>query len=62
MHSPTRLDKALARDAPAAVGLSRSALARLLASGAVSDANSGEVVTEGTRKVSHGSSFLVRLD
>ncbi|HHS94761.1 MAG TPA: RluA family pseudouridine synthase [Rhodobacterales bacterium] len=49
---PPRLDKALARDVPEAAALSRSRLAKLIASGAVTRA--GEVLSDQKAKVAAG--------
>ncbi len=55
-----RLDKALAREVPVDVALSRSRLTRLIAEGAVF--HDGEAVTDPKAKGVAGATYLVRLD
>lgn len=56
---PPRLDKALARDVPAAASLSRSRLARLLAEGAVRV--NGNVVTDPRKKAVEGDTVEITV-
>ena len=57
------MDKALVRDQPAVAGglLSRSALARLLAAGAVTPDGSSAAVTDGSARAVAGSRFRIAL-
>lgn len=57
---PERLDKALARDVPEPVALSRSRLARLIAAGAVR--RGGVPVTDAKARVGAGEVFEIALD
>jgi len=56
---PARLDKALARDAPADAGLSRSRIARLIAQGAVR--RGGAVLAAATAAVAEGDRIVLEL-
>lgn len=59
-NPPPRLDKALARDVPEAAHLSRSRLARLIASGAVR--RGGAVMQDARARVSTGETFEITLE
>ena len=56
---PARIDKALARDAPAEAALSRTRIARLIAEGAVTRA--GRVVDDPTARVAAGERVTIAL-
>ena len=56
---PSRLDKALARDVPEGVGLSRSRLVKLIEEGGVTRA--GEIVTDLRAKVTEGDTLVIRM-
>ncbi len=58
-NPPDRLDKALARDAPAEASLSRSRIARLLAEGAVTRA--GAPATDARAKAAEGEVYGIAL-
>ncbi len=56
---PARLDKALARDVPEGLGLSRSRLMKLIEEGAV--LREGVVLTEPRTKVAQGEALVIRM-
>ena len=56
---PSRLDKALARDVPEGVGLSRSRLVKLIEEGNVTRA--GEIVADLRAKVTEGDTLVIRM-
>jgi 23S rRNA pseudouridine1911/1915/1917 synthase len=58
---PPRLDKAIARDAPEAAGLSRMRIARAIADGDVCRAETGEALTRPSARVVEGECLLIRL-
>jgi 23S rRNA pseudouridine1911/1915/1917 synthase len=57
---PPRLDKALARDVPAAAALSRTRLARLIAEGAVTRGD--QVLSDPRARVAEGDRLTLRLE
>ncbi|WP_425044048.1 RluA family pseudouridine synthase [Primorskyibacter sp. S87] len=57
---PSRLDKALARDVPAEASLSRTRLARLIASGAVTV--DGAVMLDAKARVEEGANVVIRVE
>lgn len=59
-NPPSRLDKAIARDVPEAENLSRSRLAKLIASGDVRV--NGQVVTDQKAKIAEGASIEVCVE
>lgn len=59
-NPPARLDKALSRDVPEAAALSRTRLARLIDSGAVTI--DGQVVTDAKAKVAEGAQVEITVE